>query len=204
MTTSTSIDKTSVVRLSELGHPAEVNELASLKSGVVLVSGRHGSGKSVTLAALAHEVIALRGSNVFEIVATEDTEDLGLAKFVISDRPYKKLAKNPKREDIEAARRYSLLTAASIIKAGTDVAVFDDIHHAEAGLIASYLAEAGILVLASIHNTGEAKNAVKSFVDLPGKVCTTQIDECVVEAVVHQSLTRDGLNAALTSSVYRP
>jgi len=204
MTTTTSIEKTSDVRLSELGHSAEVSELASLESGVALVSGKHGSGKSVTLAAIAHEVAATRTGNVLEIVADAETEDLGIPKFVISDRPYKKLAKNPKREDVEAARRYSILTTASILQAGPTAVVFDDIRHSEAALIATYLAEAGVLVLASIHNTGEAANAVKNFVELPGKVCTTAVDSCVVEAVVHQSLNRDGDVPVLTSAVYRP
>lgn len=204
MTTTTSIEKTSDVRLSGLGHPTEVNELAALESGVVLVSGKHGSGKSVTLAALAHEVAETRGGNVLEIVADADTEDLGIPKFIISDRPYKKLAKNPKREDLDAARKYSILTAAAILSTGATAVVFDDIRHAEAALIATYLADAGVLVLASIHNTGEANNAINSFVALPGKLSAKGIDSLMVEAVVHQSLTRDGATPVLASSVYRP
>lgn len=204
MTTTTSIEKTSDVRLSGLGHPAEVTELASLESGVVLISGKHGSGKSVTLAALAHEVAETRNGNILEIVADADTEDLGIPKFIISDRPYKKLSKNPRHEDLAAARRYSILTTASILNTGATAVVFDDIRHAEAALIATYLAEAGVLVLASIHNSGEATKTTDEFVKLPGKMSATGIDANVVKAVIHQSLNRDGAVPVLKSTVSRP
>lgn len=201
MTTSTAIETKNVKTLSALGHPAAVSALASLGSGVVLVSGRHGSGKSVTLASLALEVVTVTGRKAVDIVATDDTEDLGIPKFVIKDRPYKRMSKKPKNEDVEAAVRYSLITAANIIESGAEVAVFDDIRHAEAGLIATYLAQAGLLVLASIHNSGEAYRADDSFTDLRRSLNSSP-RAGIVKAIVHQELKRDGTNVTLSSGVY--
>jgi Tfp pilus assembly pilus retraction ATPase PilT len=202
MTTSTIIDTIRPLRLVELGHPEEVAKLVPTKSGVILISGRQGSGKSVTLSTFAQEIIDTDERKVLEIVAEADSEDLGVEIFVISDRPYQKMTKNPKPEAIEAARRYSLITAAEILNAGTEVAVFDDIRHAEAGLIASHLAEAGVLVVASIHNSGPVANAVDRFIALSGKISSTPVDAATVRGVIHQELKRDGANAVLSSSVH--
>lgn len=202
MTTFTSTKSNEVPTLEDLGHPAEVSYLSTLAVGVILVSGRHGSGKSTTLAALAKEVRSQTDRLVVEVGASDENA-LGLPYFKVAEREYAKISKSSRDVDIEAARRYALLETAEILKARVEVAVFDDIRHVEAALIASYLAGAGVLVLASIHNSGEVQSAVSNFVALPGNL-SAPLDPSLVHAVVHQSLSRDGYQAVLTSSVYRP
>jgi twitching motility protein PilT len=202
MTTFTIDEKNAVPTLTELGHPGEVSYLSNLAVGVILISGRHGSGKSTTLAALAKEVRTQTDRLVVEVGASEENT-LGLPYFKVAERQYAKVTKSSRDQDVEAARRYALLETAELLKAGVEVAVFDDIRHVEAALIASYLAGAGVLVLASIHNTGEPQTAISNFVALPGRL-SAPLDPSIVHAVVQQSLSRDGDTAVLTSSVYRP
>lgn len=197
------IDSHHALKLSDLGHANNVNELASLTSGVVLISGRHGSGKSTTLTALASEIGAASDKFVSEIVTSHE-KTLGFPLFTLGKRSYKSVSKNPKLKDLEAAHYFTLMETAGILEEGIEVALFDDIRHAEAALMASYLAKAGVLVIASIHNSGDVKDAVKTFTELPRKLSNVPLDSELVKAVVHQSLTVDGTKVKLASSVYIP
>lgn len=203
MTTLTSINTEEIPTLEELGHPGEVKTLASLTAGVILVSGKHGSGKSTTVSSLAKEIYEATGQRVVEVTA-ENKAALGFPYFTIEDRQYAKVSKNSKAADLEAARRYALIESAAILNEDVKVALFDDIRHPEAALIASYLAGAGVLVIASIHNSGDVQNTVKNFVELPGKLTSAPLDTSLVKAVVHQSLSRDGAKPVLSSAVSRP
>lgn len=203
MTILTNEKQNEVFTLEELGHPAEVSYLSSLATGVILVSGKHGSGKSTTVAALGREVRENTDRLVVEVTA-ESKSAFGFPFFIVAERKYAKISKSSRDADLEAARRYALVETAAILAEGVEVALFDDIRHPEAALIASYLAGAGVLVIASIHNSGDVKNTVKNFVELPGKLLPAPMHESIVEAVVHQSLSRDGDEAVLSSSVFRP
>lgn len=203
MMTFTNEKQDAISTLEDLGHPGEVSYLSSLASGVILVSGKHGSGKSTTLAALGKEVRANTDRRVVEI--TSEKESLfGFPYITIAEREYAKIGRGSRTADLEAARRYALMETAEFLKEGVEVAIFDDIRHAEAALIASYLAGAGVLVLASIHNSGEVHEAVKRFTELPGNLLPAPLHAGIVEAVVHQSLTDSGNGPVLSSSVYRP
>lgn len=191
---------TTTPTLADLGHGKAVEELSALTSGVILVSGKHGSGKTTTLVSLAKAFAAENSVLVAEIVKDE-VEDKGLPRFVMADRPYKSVSKNPKLEDLQAAQRFVLTETAGILKEGVQVAVFDDIRHAEAALMASHLASAGVVVLASIHNSGDAKEAVKRFVELPGKLSTVTLDASLVKAVVHQDIHHNDGKFAMSSKV---
>lgn len=188
--------------LTELGHGADVSALAATPTGVILVSGKQGSGKSTTLQSLAKEIWGQTNRRSVEITA-ETKSELDLPYFTLEDRLYSRITKSSKGQDLEAARRFALLESAAIIKEGVEVAVFDDIRHVESALIASYLATAGVLVLASIHNSGEVAHAIEKFLELPGRLTATPLDAGIVHAVVHQSLVRDGEKATLTASVVK-
>lgn len=203
MTILTNEKQNEVSTLDDLGHPAEVSRLASLATGVILVSGKHGSGKSTTVAALGREVREHTDRLVVEVTA-ESNSAFGFPYFIVAEREYAKISKGSRDADLEAARRYALVETAAILAEGVEVALFDDIRHPEAALIASYLAGAGVLVIASIHNSGDVQNTVKNFVELPGKLLPVPLHESIVAAVVHQSLSRDGDKAVLTSSVSHP
>lgn len=188
--------------LDELGHPAEVAELASLPAGLILISGKQGSGKTTTLTSFAKEVLDRTGRHAVE-VGTAEGNPLALTYFKLSDPDYTSISRGSRVQDVESARRYALIETAAILKEKVRAVVFDDIRHVETALIASYLAGAGVLVVASIHNSGEVTDAIKRFTELPGKLTTTPLDSSVVTAVIHQSLTRDGDKAVLTSKVFK-
>lgn len=188
--------------LDELGHSADVAELASLPAGIILISGKHGSGKTTTLTSFAKEVLDRTGRHAVE-VGTADGNPLALTYFKLSDPDYTSISRGSRVQDVESARRYALMETAAILKEKVQVVVFDDIRHVETALIASYLAGAGVLVVASIHNSGEVTDAIKRFTELPGKLTTTPLDSNVVTAVIHQSLTRDGDKVILTSEVFK-
>jgi Tfp pilus assembly pilus retraction ATPase PilT len=188
--------------LTELGHGEDVSALASTPTGVILVSGKQGSGKSTTLKGFAKEIQEKTGLRSVEITAEKKSE-LGFPYFTLEDRPYTRITKGSKVQDVDSARRFALLESAAFIKEGVQVAVFDDIRHAESALIASHLATAGVLVLASIHNSGEPQDAVEKFLALPGRLTATPLDKGIVQAVVHQSLVRDGEKATLSSQVVK-
>lgn len=192
-----------VPSLDELGHPAEVPYLATLAVGVILVSGKHGSGKTMTLAAFGKEVREQTDRLVVE-VGTADESTLGLPFFKLAEPQYARITKSSRPQDVEASRRYAIMETAAMLKENVEVAVFDDIRHVETALIASYLAGAGVLVVASIHNSGEVQDAIKRFVELPGRLTATPLDAGIVEAVIHQSLSRDEGEAVLTAAVHRP
>lgn len=205
MNTFNNESQTVIATLKELGHPVEVSNLTTLDAGVILISGKHGSGKSTTLAAFAKAVNEDTGKNVVEI-GTADDSCLGLPYFKIAERKYPKISRGSKKVDIEAARRFVLIETAAILNQGVEVAVFDDLRHPESALIASYLVGAGVLVIASIHNSTDVPNAVNDFTALTGKLGTSTISQGLVTAVMHQTLvpSQDNSHRTLKSLVYRP
>lgn len=56
-----------IPRLEELGLPPVVNELSSLKKGIVLVTGETGSGKSTTLAAILNDINHTRNAHIITL-----------------------------------------------------------------------------------------------------------------------------------------
>jgi twitching motility protein PilT len=58
---------TGIPTLQELNLPASVGDIATLKSGIVLVTGPTGSGKSSTLAAIVDHINATRAEHIITI-----------------------------------------------------------------------------------------------------------------------------------------
>ena len=129
---------TRVLTLADLGCPDAVRKLAERRSGLVLVTGPTGSGKSTTLAAMIHHVNATRAAHVLTI---EDP-----IEFV--HKPIK--CQITHREVGVHASTF----AAAIRSAGredADVILVGELRGAETMKLALQLASFGVLILATVH-----------------------------------------------------
>ena len=136
--------------LSALNLPPQLSELAQLKSGLVLVSGITGSGKSSTLSALLTEVNDTRADHVITIedpieFMYENNHALFHQREVHRDVP-----------DFASAVRASLREDPDVIMVGE----MRDLETMRAVLVA---AESGHLVFSTLH-TASAVGVIERFV----------------------------------------
>ncbi len=131
--------------LSSLGVPAAIEQLASLRSGLVLVTGPTGAGKSTTLAALVDRI---NETSARHIVTIEDPiEFLHKPKrCVFSQREIGQHA-----DSFAGALRAAIRQDADVILVGE----LRDPETISLGLLA---AEMGCLVLSTLHTNSAAKS----------------------------------------------
>jgi len=161
----------------DLGLPPGVRQLAALKTGLVLVTGPTGSGKSTTLASLIDHINTHRAVHVLTIedpieyvhehkMAAVDQREVGqdTASFVDALR-------NALRED-------------------PDVILVGEMRDLESIRFALTLAETGHLVFATLH-TNDTSQSVDRMVDVfPGDQqpqIRVQLASCLT-SIVHQRL----------------
>lgn len=140
---------TEIPTLESLNHPPVFGEMALEKTGLVLVTGATGSGKSTTLAALLNEFNETRP---IHIVTLEDP-----VEFV---HPQKKATFNQREMGVDfdsfaSGLRASLRQAPKIILVG-------EMRDRETVEIALSAAETGHLVLSTLHtiNAGQTINRI--------------------------------------------
>ncbi|MCI0569142.1 MAG: type IV pilus twitching motility protein PilT [Myxococcaceae bacterium] len=129
---------TRVLTLDELGCPPAVRQLSERKSGLVLVTGPTGSGKSTTLAAMVHHINRTRAAHVLTI---EDP-----VEFV----------HEPIRASIthREVGSHAASFASAIRSAGRedpDVILIGELRTNETMKLALQLASFGVLVFATVH-----------------------------------------------------
>ncbi|WP_065758196.1 type IV pilus twitching motility protein PilT [Pseudomonas defluvii] len=142
----------SVRGLAELGLGAVFRQIAELRSGLVLVTGPTGSGKSTTLAALIDH---LNRERALHILTVEDP-----IEFIHS----------PVRGRISQreVQRHSHSFAAALraaLRQDPDVIMLGELRDLETIRLALTAAETGHLVLATLH-TGSAAKTVDRIVDV--------------------------------------
>lgn len=145
-----------ILTLDELGLPKHLRELAYLKSGLVLVTGATGSGKSSTLAVLIDEINRNRDCHILTV---EDPVEFvhGNKRSVVHHREVG--SDVPSFAD---AVRASLREDPDVIMVGE----MRDLETMKASIIA---AETGHLVFSTLH-TGAAIGAVERFIGgFPGE-----------------------------------
>lgn len=130
--------------LKQLGIPEAVQDLASLKSGLVLVTGPTGSGKSTTLASLIQSINETRGEH---IITLED--------------PIEYLFRNDKsiigqREIGMDANNFNDALRACL-RQDPDIILVGEMRDLETIEIALTAAETGHLVFSTLHTIGAAK-----------------------------------------------
>jgi twitching motility protein PilT len=132
-----------VPRLSTLGLPPQVEQLASLPRGLVLLGGPTGSGKSTTLAALVEE---MNRRDQRHIVTIEDPIEY---EHVHHHSIVEQVEIGVDAPDFPTALRAALRQA-------PDVIVVGEMRDPETMKIALAAAETGHLVLSTVHTTDVA------------------------------------------------
>ncbi|HXT20096.1 MAG TPA: PilT/PilU family type 4a pilus ATPase, partial [Thermoanaerobaculia bacterium] len=133
-----------VPTVEELGLPAEINRVADLKNGIVLVTGPTGSGKSTTLAAIVHKI---NRDHAYHIVTIEDPIEY-LHPHLQSTVNQREVGSDTKT--FALALRAALRQAPKVILIGE----MRDIETIETAMEA---AETGHLVLSTLHTIDASK-----------------------------------------------
>lgn len=127
--------------LAQLGLPDVVYNFARYPSGIVLVTGKTGSGKSTTLAALIHQINDTRRDH---IIAIEDPIEFvhSRRKSLVSQR--------------QVGKHVGTFANAlrSALREDPDVIMVGELRDFETMALAVTAAEMGILVLGTLHTSG--------------------------------------------------
>jgi twitching motility protein PilT len=142
----------SIPTCNGLGLPAALKKLSELKSGLVLLTGVTGSGKSTTLAAIINEI---NQNRAVHILTLEDPVEYRFA----SDRSLI----HQREIGTDTADFASGLRAA--LREDPDVVVVGELRDLETISIAVTAAETGHLVLATLH-TRSAVETVDRIIDV--------------------------------------
>ena len=162
---------------SELGIPDAVMELADARSGMILVTGPAGSGKSTTLACLIDKINHEREAH---IITLEDPLEFlhRHEKSIVSQREI-----NTDTENYLTALRAALRQSPDVILLG-EVRDYETINTAVTA------AETGHLIFSSLHTIG-ATNTIDRIIDVFPASQQHQISiqlASVLQAVVSQKL----------------
>ncbi len=134
--------------LDELGAPAALKKFFTAAQGLILVTGRTGSGKSTTLAAFLNELIKIRPCHLLTLEDPIEFEYIGEKSF-ISQR--------------ELGQDF--LNFADAIKTAMrempDVLLIGEIRDAATMHAALEASAAGVLVLATLHTKSAAETAMR-------------------------------------------
>lgn len=170
---------TQVSTIEDLKLPQQLKKIGQFRSGLVLVTGPTGSGKSTTLAAIVNDINVNYNRHILTI---EDPIEFVYqnAKSIIQQREV-----GTNTTGFDKALRAALRESCDVILVG-------EMRDLETIKLALTAAETGHLVLATLHTSGAAK-AVDRIIDVfPGdqqNQIRTQISE-TIRAVVWQSLLK--------------
>jgi twitching motility protein PilT len=166
-----------VPRLASLGLPAQIEPLASLPRGLVLVGGPTGSGKSTTLAALVEEI---NRRDRRHIVTIEDPIEY--------EHVHQKSIVEQVEIGIDAPDFPTALRAA--LRQAPDVIVVGEMRDPETMKIALAAAETGHLVLSTVHTTDVASTVSRIADSFPAERQNTIRQELAMAlaAVLTQTL----------------
>ena len=161
----------------EIQLPSVITELATLKSGLVLVTGPTGSGKSTTMACLLGLINESRKGNIITI---EDP-----IEFVHTNR---NCVVSQREVGLHAPSFATALRA--VMRQDPDVIMIGEMRDLETISTAVSLAETGHLVLATLHSP-DAAQAVDRIIDVFPAVQQQQIRAMLagtLRAVIAQTL----------------
>jgi twitching motility protein PilT len=166
-----------VPRFASLNLPAQVEALASLPRGLVLVGGPTGSGKSTTLAALVEEI---NRRDRRHIVTIEDPIEY--------EHAHQKSIVEQVEIGIDAPDFPTALRAA--LRQAPDVIVVGEMRDPETMKIAVAAAETGHLVLSTVHTTDVASTVSRIADSFPAERQNTIRQELAMAlaAVLTQTL----------------
>ncbi len=162
---------------SELGLPAVVQELMRKPSGLILVTGPTGSGKSTTLASMIDQVNEERHEHIITI---EDPIEFihSHKNCIVNQREVK-----ADTEDFSKALRY-------ILRQDPDVVLVGELRDLETVASSLTVAETGHLTLATLH-TNSCAQTINRIIDIFPSHQQPQIRSqlsFVLQAVISQQL----------------
>ncbi|MBI4845765.1 MAG: PilT/PilU family type 4a pilus ATPase [Candidatus Omnitrophica bacterium] len=166
-----------VPELEKLGLPESLKKIAKLRSGLVIIGGPAGCGKSTTLAAILNEINKLRS---FHVITLEDPIEyfFNSEKSLFSQREI----------GIDTFDFANALRAA--IRQDADVIMISDMHDVQTIRTALVAAETGVLVIANMHTTDCVQTITRLISAMPAifqNQVRTQVS-MVLKSVVSQQL----------------
>lgn len=184
-----------IPRLEDLNHHAAVPEFCNLRSGLVLVTGITGSGKSTTLAAMVRRIAESRNG---VIITLEDP-----IEFVHEHRSCL-----IKQREIGSDTRSFPRALRQALRQDPDVIVISEMRDLDTIRIALTAAETGHLVLATLH-TPDAPQTIDRVVDVfpadQQPQIITQLSSALEGIVCQRLIPRaDGNGRVLASELLRP
>jgi twitching motility protein PilT len=144
-----------IASLADLALPPAIERLAHVTSGLVLVTGPTGSGKSTTLASIVHRINETYDKHV---VTIEDP-----IEFVHHDQ---RCVFSQREVGQDAASFAEALRSA--MRQDADVILVGELRDLETISLALKAAEMGALVLATLHTSGAAKTVDRIIDVFPG------------------------------------
>ena len=178
--------------LAELGLPADIDRMAHLPRGLVLVTGPTGSGKSTTLASLLDVANKTRSAHIMTI---EDPIEY-LHKHQRSVVNQREVGQDT--SDFSTALRH-------VLRQDPDIILVGELRDLETTAVAITAAETGHLVLATLH-TQSAAQTIDRLIDIfpahQQQQIRAQLANCL-QGVVAQALapTRDGNGRTIVCEV---
>jgi len=161
----------------ELGLPPVVQEFARKKSGLVLVTGPTGSGKSTTLAAIVNKINMERAAHI--ITLEEPIEYLHCHhKSIVNQR------------EVGSDTKSFATGLRAALRQDPDVILIGEMRDLETISIAITAAETGHLVLSTLHTIGAAKT-IDRIIDVFPPYQQQQVKfqlSTVLEGVISQQL----------------
>lgn len=181
--------------LETLGHHPAIDGFCNLRSGLILVTGITGSGKSTTLAAMVRRIAESRNG---VIITLEDP-----IEFVHEHRSCL-----IKQREIGSDSRSFPRALRQALRQDPDVIVVSELRDLDTIRIALTAAETGHLVLATLH-THDAPQTIDRIVDVfpadQQAQITTQLSTALEGIVCQRLIPRaDGAGRVLASEVLCP
>jgi twitching motility protein PilT len=184
-----------IPELENLGHHEVVREFCNLRSGLVLVTGITGSGKSTTLASMVKRIADTRSG---VIITLEDP-----IEFV-----FQHSSSLIKQREVGGDTHSFPLALRQALRQDPDVIVISEMRDIETIRIALTAAETGHLVLATLH-TPDAPQTIDRLVDVfpadQQPQIVAQLSACLEGIICQRLIPRaDGQGRVLASEVLVP
>ncbi|MEC4685446.1 MAG: type IV pilus twitching motility protein PilT [Nitrospirota bacterium] len=179
----------------DLGLPEVINELAKKNSGLILVTGPTGSGKTTTLAAMIDRINSERHEHIITI--EDPIEYL---------HPHKSCLVNQREVTSDTATFHDALRY--ILRQDPDVVLIGEMRDLETISSALRVAETGHMTLATLH-TNSAAQTINRIIDVfpPHQQDQVRVQlSFVLEGIVAQQLIprKDGRGRALAVEILVP
>ena len=181
-----------IPELAELGHGPTVERLATLREGLILVTGVSGSGKTTTLCSMTQQISRVRSCN---IVCIEDP-----IEFVFSHA-----ASLIRQRQVGSDTQTFAAAMKSALRQDADVIVVSELRDLETMRTAITAAETGHLVISTLHTseaTGTMTRIFDAFPEEQQDYVGAQLANCLRGIVCQHLIPRaDGMGRVLASEV---